>query len=152
LSLSEPEDYGGGRTIDMPLVTQRALPRVAKIKEVKLHCFPSLFYRTLQYYLLDPKAKPPSKASAFDAGILLYNLEEVNLLPGEKAVLDTGVGFRFPAGTCGLTCLTSSTAAKYKLMLHPTVTSETKNDVKIDFRISLNRHRLQRSHQTGGAI
>lgn len=51
---------------------------------------------------LDPEAKIPSYAHPGDAGMDLYALERVEILPGERVKIRTGIATEFPDGYVGL--------------------------------------------------
>lgn len=51
---------------------------------------------------LDPHAKLPSFAHDTDAGMDLYCLEEITLVPGERKQVKTGVALGIPEGYVGL--------------------------------------------------
>lgn len=50
---------------------------------------------------LDPKAVLPARANPFDAGADLYAGESVEILPGESALVTTGVAVKIPRGYVG---------------------------------------------------
>ena len=64
-------------------------------------------------HLLDPELPPPSYARAGDAGADLRARQDVELLPGERALVDTGVAVAIPAGHVGLVHPRSGLAAKH---------------------------------------
>lgn len=51
---------------------------------------------------LDSKALIPTRAHPDDAGLDLYGLETVELLPGQGRMLRTGIALEIPAGTVGI--------------------------------------------------
>lgn len=60
---------------------------------------------------LQPEAKLPTYAHAGDAGMDLYAATATTLLPGERAVVPTGIAVAIPAGYVGLIWDKSSVAA-----------------------------------------
>lgn len=51
---------------------------------------------------LHPQAKVPTYAHEGDAGLDLYSVEEVEILPGEIKRIKTGLSFELPNGYVGL--------------------------------------------------
>lgn len=51
---------------------------------------------------LDPEAKLPSYAHSGDAGMDLYSLEKVEIGPGERVKIKTGIAIELPEGYVGL--------------------------------------------------
>lgn len=51
---------------------------------------------------LDPEAKLPSYAHPGDAGLDLYALERVEIKPGERVKIRTGLAMELPEGYAGL--------------------------------------------------
>ena len=64
-------------------------------------------------HLLDPELPPPAYARAGDAGADLRAREDVELPPGGRALVDTGVAVAIPAGHVGLVHPRSGLAAKH---------------------------------------
>ncbi len=48
---------------------------------------------------IDEKAKLPAYAHLGDAGLDLFSIEDVQILPGESALIHTGIQMELPAGT-----------------------------------------------------
>jgi len=63
---------------------------------------------------LDKEAKLPERKRQGDAGLDLYSLEDVELKPGEKALVRTGIAVEIPEGYFGLIKDRSGLAAKNK--------------------------------------
>lgn len=61
---------------------------------------------------LVPEAKLPSRATAGDAGLDLYSIEEIAIQPGDRLVVKTGVAMEIPFGYAGLVWDKSGLAAK----------------------------------------
>lgn len=66
---------------------------------------------------LDPAARLPTRAYEGDAGLDLYALEPVELAPGERASVRTGVAVEIPAGQAGLVLPRSGLAARHGIAL-----------------------------------
>lgn len=56
----------------------------------------------MQVKLLNPDAKVPTYAHESDAGLDLFALESVDILPGKRAQVSTGVAVAVPEGYVGL--------------------------------------------------
>jgi len=65
----------------------------------------------LRFRRLRPEAVPPSRAYAGDAGFDLAACEGVELPPGERAVVPTGVAVAIPDGYAGFVLRRSGLAA-----------------------------------------
>lgn len=57
---------------------------------------------------LSPDAKLPNRAHSSDAGADLYSAESLVLLPGESALVDTGISMKIPLGYGGFVLNRSS--------------------------------------------
>jgi dUTP pyrophosphatase len=68
---------------------------------------------SLRVKRLDPRAVLPSRAHAGDAGLDLHALEAVELAPGERAQVRTGIAIALPPGTAGLVLPRSGLAARH---------------------------------------
>jgi dUTP pyrophosphatase len=66
---------------------------------------------------LDPRAKLPTRAYDGDAGLDLYALESIELGPGERASVPTGVAVEIPAGQAGLVLPRSGLAERHGIAL-----------------------------------
>jgi dUTP pyrophosphatase len=55
----------------------------------------------LQVQIVDPRATPPKKAHAGDAGYDLLCLDPVSVSPGERLGVDIGMNFAIPVGYYG---------------------------------------------------
>ncbi|MDO5661894.1 MAG: dUTP diphosphatase [Brachybacterium sp.] len=62
---------------------------------------------------LDAGATLPSRAHQDDAGLDLYSTEDVEIGPGERALVSTGVRLALPVGTVGMVCPRSGLAARH---------------------------------------
>jgi len=72
---------------------------------------------SLRVRRLDPRAMLPSRAYPDDAGLDLYALEAVELWPGERASVGTGIAVEIPAGQAGLVLPRSGLAARHGIAL-----------------------------------
>jgi dUTP pyrophosphatase len=66
---------------------------------------------------LDPDLPVPSRAHDGDAGIDLYSAEDVELAPGRRALVGTGVAVAIPHGMVGLIHPRSGLAARVGLSI-----------------------------------
>jgi dUTP diphosphatase len=66
---------------------------------------------------LDPAARLPTRAYQGDAGLDLYALEPVELEPGARAPVRTGIAVEIPAGQAGLVLPRSGLAARHGIAL-----------------------------------
>jgi dUTP pyrophosphatase len=72
---------------------------------------------TLRVRRLDPRAKLPTRAYEDDAGLDLYALETLELGPGERASVPTGIAVEIPAGQAGLVLPRSGLAERHGIAL-----------------------------------
>jgi dUTP pyrophosphatase len=68
---------------------------------------------SLRVKRLDPRAVLPSRAHPGDAGLDLHALDGVELAPGERAQVRTGIAIALPPGTAGLVLPRSGLAARH---------------------------------------
>jgi dUTP pyrophosphatase len=66
---------------------------------------------------LDPAARVPGRAHPGDAGLDLHALEAVELAPGERASVRTGIAIGLPPGHAGLVLPRSGLAARHGIAL-----------------------------------
>ena len=66
---------------------------------------------------LDPAARLPARAHPGDAGLDLHALEGVELGPGERASVRTGIAIALPPGHAGLVLPRSGLAARHGVAL-----------------------------------
>jgi dUTP pyrophosphatase len=66
---------------------------------------------------LDPDLPMPSRAHEGDAGIDLFSAEDVELLPGHRALVPTGIAVAIPHGMVGLVHPRSGLAARVGLSI-----------------------------------
>ena len=71
----------------------------------------------LAFQRLDPDAVLPERAHPGDAGFDLRSIEDVEVGPGERAMVRTGVAVAIPDGHAGLVLPRSGLASKHGLTL-----------------------------------
>ena len=71
----------------------------------------------LAFQRLDPNAVLPERAHPGDAGFDLRSIEDVEVGPGERAMVRTGLGVAIPNGHAGLVLPRSGLASKHGLTL-----------------------------------
>jgi dUTP pyrophosphatase len=72
---------------------------------------------TLPFKRLDPDAVLPTRAHPGDAGLDLRSAVEVEVAPGERALVPTGVAVAIPDGHAGLVLPRSGLASKHGLTM-----------------------------------
>jgi dUTP pyrophosphatase len=72
---------------------------------------------TLPFKRLDPDAVLPSRAHPGDAGLDLRSAVDVEVAPGERALVPTGVAVAIPDGHAGLVLPRSGLASKHGLTM-----------------------------------
>jgi dUTP pyrophosphatase len=72
---------------------------------------------TLPFKRLDPDAVLPARAHAGDAGLDLRSAVDVEVAPGERALVPTGVAVAIPDGHAGLVLPRSGLASKHGLTM-----------------------------------
>src|ERR1051326_7821297 len=68
--------------------------------------------KTLKFLKLDPRAILPVRGSPFAAGLDLHALETVDLQPGERLAVKTGLAVQIPEGFYGRIAPRSGLAVK----------------------------------------
>ncbi len=71
----------------------------------------------LEFQRLDEAARPPGRAHDDDAGLDLHAAEALELGPGERASVGTGIAVAIPAGHAGLVLPRSGLAARHGIAL-----------------------------------
>ena len=71
----------------------------------------------LAFQRLDPNAALPERARPGDAGFDLRSIEDVEVGPGERAMIGTGVAVAIPDGHAGVVLPRSGLASKHGLTL-----------------------------------
>jgi dUTP pyrophosphatase len=66
---------------------------------------------------LVPEAEAPERAHAGDAGYDLRSVEEAELVPGGRALVDTGISVAIPEGYAGLVLPRSGLAVRHGISL-----------------------------------
>ena len=72
---------------------------------------------TLPFKRLDPEAVLPARAHPGDAGLDLRSAVDVEVAPGERALVPTGVAVAIPSGYAGLVLPRSGLASKHGLTM-----------------------------------
>jgi dUTP pyrophosphatase len=72
---------------------------------------------TLPFKRLDPDAVLPTRAHPGDAGLDLRSAVDVEVAPGERALIPTGVAVAIPDGHAGLVLPRSGLASKHGLTM-----------------------------------
>jgi dUTP pyrophosphatase len=72
---------------------------------------------TLPFKRLDPEAVLPARAHPGDAGLDLRSAVDVEVAPGERALVPTGVAVAIPDGYAGLVLPRSGLASKHGLTM-----------------------------------
>lgn len=72
---------------------------------------------TVPFLRLVPEARVPGRAHAGDAGYDLYSVEEVDLVPGGRALVRTGLSVAIPGGYAGLVLPRSGLAVRHGISL-----------------------------------
>jgi len=71
----------------------------------------------LKFHRVDDRAKLPTRAYEGDAGLDLCALEDVELAPGARASVRTGIAVEIPAGRAGLVLPRSGLADRHGIAL-----------------------------------
>lgn len=72
---------------------------------------------TVPFLRLVPEARVPERAHAGDAGYDLRSVEEVELVPGGRALVRTGISIAIPGGYAGLVLPRSGLAVRHGISL-----------------------------------
>lgn len=91
---------------------------------------------------LDRELPMPSRAHVGDAGVDLYSAADVELAPGERALVPTGIAVAIPVGMVGLVHPRSGLAARVGLSIvnsPGTIDAGYRGEVKVAL-INLDRH------------
>ncbi|WP_217634088.1 dUTP diphosphatase [Raineyella antarctica] len=91
---------------------------------------------------LDPDLPVPTYARALDAGADLHAAEDVELAPGERRLVGTGLAIALPPGTAGFVHPRSGLAARYGLGIvnaPGTVDAGYRGEIKVSL-INLDPH------------
>jgi len=71
----------------------------------------------IPFLRLVPKARVPERAHAGDAGYDLRSVEEMELVPGGRALVRTGISVALPSGYAGLVLPRSGLAVRHGISL-----------------------------------
>lgn len=72
---------------------------------------------TLPFKRIDPDAVLPARAHPGDAGLDLHSAVDIEVAPGERALVPTGVAVAIPDGHAGLVLPRSGLASKHGLTM-----------------------------------
>ena len=89
---------------------------------------------TVQLKMLDPEMPAPTYAQEGDAGADLRSTVDLQLAPGERALIPTGVALALPAGYVGLVHPRSGLAARHGITVvnaPGTVDSGYRGEIKV---------------------
>lgn len=90
------------------------------------------YLEPIQCLKVDPNAMLPTRANPFDAGADLYAAESLEILPGESALVSTGIAMKIPRGYAGFVDPRSSMRTK-GLTTHGTgiIDSDYRGPIKV---------------------
>ncbi|AZA11572.1 dUTP diphosphatase [Corynebacterium gerontici] len=89
---------------------------------------------TIAIKRLDPDLPLPKRAHRGDAGVDLYAATDATLMPGERALVGTGIAIALPVGTVGLIHPRSGLALKHGLSIvntPGTVDADYRGEIKV---------------------
>jgi dUTP pyrophosphatase len=103
----------------------------------------------LKIQKIDAKAKLPSYAHEGDAGMDLYSLEAITILPGERKPIRTGISMAIPRGCVGLIWDKSGLSLKEGLTtLGGVIDSGYRGEVLVSMaNISNKRYTIEAGHK-----
>lgn len=90
---------------------------VARVSDTRLRVICDVVSNTLAVVRLDRELPMPSRAHDGDAGVDLYSAQNVELAPGHRALVPTGVAVAIPHGMVGLVHPRSGLAARVGLSI-----------------------------------
>lgn len=90
---------------------------VARVSDTRLRVISDVVSNTLAVVRLDRELPMPSRAHDGDAGVDLYSAQNVELAPGHRALVPTGVAVAIPHGMVGLVHPRSGLAARVGLSI-----------------------------------
>lgn len=79
---------------------------------------------------IDPGAYVPQRAHPTDAGLDLLSPIDINILPGTREIIDTGVHVQIPDGYVGLLTSKSGLMANYGILNTGTIDSGYRGSLK----------------------
>jgi len=97
---------------------------------------------------LHPEAKVPERAHSGDAGYDLRSVDEVELAPGERALVGTGVAVAIPQGYAGLVLPRSGLAVRHGISLVNTP-GLIDSGYRGEIRVPLINHDLRETFRVG---
>ena len=84
----------------------------------------------LNFKRLDPRATLPTRGSTSSAGLDLYSIEDLSILPGKRVLARTGLAVAVPQGFYGRVAPRSGLAVKNGLdVLAGVIDSDYRGDV-----------------------
>lgn len=90
---------------------------VARVSDTRLRVICDVVSTSLAVVRLDRELPMPTRAHDGDAGVDLYSAEDVELAPGQRALVPTGVAVAIPHGMVGLVHPRSGLAARVGLSI-----------------------------------
>jgi dUTP diphosphatase len=90
---------------------------VARVWDTRPRVISDVVSSTLAVVRLDPDLPMPSRAHDGDAGVDLYSALDVELMPGQRALVPTGIAVAIPHGMVGLVHPRSGLAARVGLSI-----------------------------------
>ena len=79
---------------------------------------------------IDPGAYVPQRAHPTDAGLDLLSPIDINILPGERQIIDTGIHVQIPDGYVGLLTSKSGLMANHGILNTGTIDSGYRGPIK----------------------
>lgn len=90
---------------------------VARVSDTRLRVICDVVSTSLAVVRLDRELPMPTRAHDGDAGVDLYSAENVELAPGQRALVSTGIAVAIPHGMVGLVHPRSGLAARVGLSI-----------------------------------
>lgn len=90
---------------------------VARVSDTRARVICDVVSTSLAVVRLDPDLPMPSRAHDGDAGVDLFSAQDVELAPGQRALVPTGVAVAIPHGMVGLVHPRSGLAARVGLSI-----------------------------------
>ena len=90
---------------------------VARVSDTRPRVISDVVSTSLAVVRLDRNLPLPSRAHDGDAGVDLYSAQDVELAPGERVLVSTGVAVAIPCGMVGLVHPRSGLAARVGLSI-----------------------------------
>jgi dUTP pyrophosphatase len=90
---------------------------VARVSDTRARVICDVVSTSLAVVRLDPDLPMPSRAHDGDAGVDLFSAQDIELAPGQRALVPTGVAVAIPHGMVGLVHPRSGLAARVGLSI-----------------------------------